>query len=91
MDTVDHAIDVTTAGSEWKILYRVGGVAALIAPVSFRRNFGVEIPLFAAQKQPGTIEKWFALLQTNRLLGLAHLNFFDLVNYALVGLMLLAL
>jgi hypothetical protein len=81
----------TETDSHWKSLYRVGGVAALIAGVIFRRNLGVEISLFSAQKQPDTMNDWFTLLQNNRLLGLSYLNLFDLVNYALVGLMFLAL
>jgi hypothetical protein len=75
----------------WKLLYTAGGAAALVAGVIFRRNLGVEISLFSAQKQPDAIMDWFALLQTNRLLGLSYLHFFDVVNYALVGLMFLAL
>jgi len=66
-------------------------MAALIAGVIFRRNLGVEIALFSAQKPPDTVAGWFGLLQTNRLLGLAYLHIFDLVNYALVGMMFLAL
>ncbi len=77
--------------SGWKILYKVGGIAALIAGVVFRRNLGPEISLFAAQKQPDTIVGWFTLLQNNKLLGLAYLNIFDIVDYVLVGLMFLAL
>jgi hypothetical protein len=69
----------------------VGGVAALIAGVLFRRNLAAEIGLFSRHKSPGTVSNWFALLQSNRLLGLAYLNIFDIVNYALVGLMFLAL
>ncbi len=80
-----------TSDSDWKSLYRVGGVAALMAGVIFRRNLGVEISLFSTQKQPDTIIGWMTLLQNNRILGLAYLNIFDLVNYALVGLMFLAL
>ena len=34
---------------------------------------------------------WFTLLQSDPLIGLTWLNLFDLVNYALVGLMFLAL
>src|SRR5690242_1113274 len=75
--------------SNWRSLYRAGGVAALIAGVVFRRNLGVEIVLFSPQKQPGEVIDWFTLLQSNRLLGLAYLNI--IVNYALVGLMFLAL
>jgi hypothetical protein len=77
--------------SGWKILYKVGGVAALIAGVIFRRNLGPEISLFVAQKQPDTIVGWFTLLQNNKFLGLTYLNIFDIVDYVLVGLMFLAL
>jgi hypothetical protein len=80
-----------TVDPGWKRLYRVGGAAALMAGVLFRRNLAAEIALFGAQEPPDTVTGWFTLLQTNRLLGLAYLNLFDLVNYALVALMLLAL
>jgi len=80
-----------TPDPDWKSLYKVGGVAALIAGVLFRRNLAAEIGLFSQRKPPVTVSDWFALLQSNRLLGLATLNVFDLVNYALVSLMFLAL
>ena len=86
-----QAPDAGTSDSDWKSLYRVGGVAALIAGVLFRRNISAEIALFGPHQPPATVSDWFALLQSNRLLGLAYLNIFDLVNYALVGLMFLAL
>ena len=80
-----------TADSGWKSLYRVGGGAALIAGIIFRRNLGPEISLFSKHAPPGTVIDWFTLLQNNRLLGLFYLDFFDIVDYALVGLMFLAL
>jgi hypothetical protein len=88
---MNQAASAETSDSGWKRLYRVGGVAALMAAVIFRRNFGAEIALFSAQQPPGTVLDWFALLQNNRLLGLLCLNLFDLVNYALLALMFLAL
>jgi hypothetical protein len=88
MHPVSHA---ETFDPRWKSLSRAGGVAALIAGVLFRRNLAAEIGLFSPHKSPVTVSSWFALLQRNRLLGLAYLNIFDLVNYALVGLMFLAL
>jgi len=91
MKITNQVTNAETADSAWKSLYRVGGVAALIAGVIFRRNLGPEISLFSAQKQPDTIIDWFTLLQNNRLLGLSYLNLFDIVDYALVGLMFLAL
>jgi hypothetical protein len=85
---------ITSPGSfdsGWNSLYRIGGAAALIAGVFFRRNIAAEIGLFFPTSSPSTLEDWFVLLQDNRLLGLTYLNIFDLVNYALVGLMFLAL
>jgi len=92
MHPVTHYVpDTGASDTSWKRLYQAGGAAALIAGVVFRRNLGVEIALFSAQKPPDTLIDWFTLLQTNRLLGLAYLNIFDILNYALVGLMFLAL
>ena len=80
-----------TSNSDWKSLYKIGGIAALIAGVLFRRNIAAEISLFSEYKTPINVSNWFALLQSNRLLGLSYLNVFDLANYALVGLIFLAL
>lgn len=88
-----------TQDSTWKGLYQVGGAAALIAALLFRRNLGTEFMLLrdvgiinvGPATQPSTVMDWFTLLQNNKLLGLALLNFFDMVNYALVGLIFLAL
>lgn len=88
-----------TTGSAWKSLYKVGGAAALIAAVLFRRNLGAEFSLlrmigiigFGPTMAPSSAMDWFTLLQNNRLIGLTLLETFDLVNYALVGLIYLAL
>jgi hypothetical protein len=77
--------------SAWASLYKVGGLAALVAGVFFRRNIGAEILLFTGQTKPSTVAEWFTLLQSNSALGLSLLNIFDIVNYALVGVMFLAL
>jgi hypothetical protein len=87
----NQVTNAETSGSAWKGLYKVGGAAALIAGVIFRRNLGVEISLFSQHTPPVTVSDWFTLLQGNRLLGLSYLNIFDIVDYALVGLMFLAL
>jgi hypothetical protein len=87
-----------TVTSSWKLFYRVGGVAALIAVVLFRRNLGAELTLlaslgfvrFAPEVAPVSAAEWFALLRDNPLVGLCLLDAFDLVNYALVGLIFLA-
>jgi len=91
MGIMDQVPNTKTSASDWKSLYRIGGMAALIAGLLFRRNIAAEIGLFSQYPYPVTVSDWFALLQSNRLLGLTYLNIFDIVNYALVGLMFLAL
>ena len=88
-----------TDDSAWNGLFKVGGTGALIAAVVFRRNLDAEVMLLhtvgvinaGSTAAPGTVVDWFMLLQSNKLLGLTLLNLFDLVNYALVGLIFLAL
>jgi hypothetical protein len=75
----------------WANLYRIGGVAALVSGILFRRNISAEIFLLTGQASPNTVAAWFSLLQNNSFLGLSLLNIFDVVNYALLALMLLGL
>jgi hypothetical protein len=91
MKMMNHFTHAETTDSEIKTLFKIGGVAALIAGVFFRRNIAAEVGLFVKEIPPITVSDWFALLQSNRLLGLSYLNIFDIVNYALVSLMFLAL
>lgn len=88
---VQETIDEKHADPQLRNLLRIGGIAALLAAVIFRRNLGVEIALFSSVKIPGTPHDWFMLLQNDRLLGLAYLGIIDLVNVLLIGVMLLAL
>lgn len=84
-------VNSETSDLAWRGLYKIGGAAALVAGVIFRRNIGAEVSLFSAQQMPETTGEWFGLLQNNRFLGLTYLNLFDLVDFALLGLMFLAL
>ena len=82
-----------------KGLLRAGGIAALLAGLLFRRNLGAELTLLKESglitagpvTPPTTVPAWFTLLYSDPLVGLTWLNVFDLVNYALVGVMFLAL
>jgi hypothetical protein len=81
-----------------KLLFKIGGVAALVAAIVFRRNLSAEFELLRSMgafnnipARPETVSDWFALLQSHALVGLTLLNVFDIVNYALVGLIFLAL
>jgi len=81
-----------TQADNWKPLYRTGAVAALIAALLFRRNIGAEVSLFTGMDAiPTNAAEWFGLLRSNPFVGLSFLAFFDLLNYALVGVILLAL
>lgn len=80
-------------------LVRIGGLAALLAGLLFRRNLGAELTLLkelgiittGPATPPTAATDWFTLLQSEPLLGLTWLNVFDLVNYVLLGVMFLAL
>jgi hypothetical protein len=83
--------------SAWKALYITGGVAALVAVIIFRRFFAVELVAFngfgifdVPPNEPVTTFEWLALLERNKLVGLILLGIVDLINYALVGLIFLA-
>lgn len=81
-----------TQTETWKPLYRAGAIAALLAALLFRRNIGAEVSLFTGVESiPITVADWYALLQANPFVGLSLLAFFDLLNYALVGVIFLAL
>jgi len=88
-----------TVDSCWNSLYKIAGWAAWIAVLIFRRWLGSEFLLlraigiirFGPRTIPSSVIDWFTLLHTNPLVGLTLLNVFDIVNYALVGLMFLGL
>jgi hypothetical protein len=82
----------------WSALYKTGGIAALLAVFVFRRNLGAELmalqsvwPAAVPESLPVNSAGWFGLLQQNPLVGLILLEVFDVVEYALVGLIFLAL
>jgi hypothetical protein len=97
--STDRVVVSEIADSGWKTLYRMGAVAALVAVIVFRRNFSAELMQFRGfgiirgvpTTSPSSAIDWFTLLQQNRFVGLCLLNVVDLVNYALVGLIFLAL
>ena len=99
MKMMDQVTNVGILDSAYKNLFKAGAAAALIAAVVFRRNLDAEFMLLRGvgiinagpTAPPNTVMDWFTLLQNNKLLGLTLLNLFDIVNYALVGLIFLAL
>ncbi|MEW5868559.1 MAG: DUF4386 family protein [Chloroflexota bacterium] len=73
--------------SDWKTLYRLGGVAPLLTIVFYLSEF----LLISWDKFPASTEAWYALFQSNRLLGLFYLNALDIISIALLGVMFLAI
>jgi hypothetical protein len=73
---------------KWKTLYRTGALAPLIALVLYASQFLI---LIFGDPFPTTPEGWFALFQRNKLLGLWYLNALDIVSWALLGILFLAL
>jgi hypothetical protein len=95
---MDNSLSVEPKESAWKALYITGGVAALLAVLVFRRFFAVEMMTFngfgvfeVPPNEPATALEWFSLLERNKLVGLILLGTVDLINYALVGLIFLAI
>jgi hypothetical protein len=99
MKIIHKVSNAETANSDYRDLYKVGAVAAFIAALIFRRNLDAEWILLRGigffnigpSTPPSTVIDWFTLLKQTPLLGLTLLNLFDLVNYALVGVIFLAL
>jgi len=96
---ISQTIHAEVADSSGKTLYRLGGIAALLAAIVFRRNLAEEFMLFrqlgifhsGPRALPNTVMDWYSILHNYRLIGLTFLNLFDMVNYALVGLIFLGL
>ena len=79
------------------LLYRLGGITALLAVFVFRRNWSAELDIFKGfgiftipETLPTRAKEWFALLRADPFVGLSLLGLFDVVEYALVGLIFLA-
>ena len=82
--------------SGWRGLYRIGGAAAVLAVAFFRRHLSAEVMALTQLgivrlEPPSRAMEWFLLLQHSRLPGLVLLDLGDLVEYALVGVLFLAL
>jgi hypothetical protein len=83
-----QAANVQPMDSRWQTLYRAGAVAPLIVLVLYASQF---ILLAFGDPFPTTAEGWFALFGRSKLLGLWYLNALDIVSFALLGIMFLAL
>ena len=84
----DPLTDTKASDSNWKSLYRVGGVAPLIALAFYLIQV---VAMIFGGPFPVTAQDWISLFQRNKILGLLYLNALDIFSIALVGVMFLAL
>lgn len=82
-----HALDADTADSTYHSLYKLGGVAALMAAL-FTLS---EVIILAIYPLPATVSGWFTLLQSNRFIGLLDLWGLEVPMYLMFILLFLAL
>ena len=83
----------------WRSLQALGGIAAILAGLVFRRWWSSELALLESlgivhatgAPFPATPAEWFALNHAQPFRALVQLHFFDLVNFVLVALMYVGL
>jgi hypothetical protein len=77
-----------TDHARWTALYYAGAVAPLIALSFYLFEFSI---LFLGEPYPSNTKGWYALVQRSKLLSLWYLNALDILSFALLGIMFLAL
>jgi hypothetical protein len=89
MQMNNQATDNQTAVSKWKSLYKAGGVSALV--IGMLLIF--EMIIYIATSAPSLTDAagWFALFQSNRLVGLVDFGILELYALVLFVPMFLAL
>ncbi len=81
----------TDADPQWKNLYRIGGIAAVVAALLAIAEVIIEGSGSSLTSAPSTITELFNLLQSNRLLGLGVLGIFESVFFILTAIMFISL
>lgn len=80
---------IEPAHSNWKSLYRLGGVAPLVTIVFYLTQ--VLIMITGREPYPVTTQDWFLLFQHRKILALFYINALDSFSIAILGVMFLAL
>lgn len=73
--------------SDWGLLYRIGGIAALTVLVLMI----IQIFVYLAWPPPDTVVGWFALFRDNKIVGLLTMDLLLMVDYVLLIPVYLAL
>ncbi|MHC1784854.1 MAG: hypothetical protein AB9891_19235 [Anaerolineaceae bacterium] len=93
MDWIDKRILSIKQVTGFGYFLKIGSAAAFTAALLFRRNLDAEYSLLSifgilegSDPYPNTVTDWFFLFQEKPFIGLLLLNFFDLINFILIGL-----
>jgi hypothetical protein len=79
---------LNAADSNWRLLYTIGSVAALIMLVCATITMIVVLTLGG---EPGTADEYFTLLQDNRLVGILRMDLASLISVSLYYLLFISL
>lgn len=79
--------DESRVEADWKPIYRMGGVAALISAATIV----VGVPVYLISPPPTTVFDWFTLFRRSAFLGLLDLDLLMLIGIAMSGLVYIAL
>ncbi len=71
---------------KWKALYKIAGTATIVMLILIP----IQIAVFSVSPIPSSVEEWYALFQSNWLLGLLHQDALYIINNIIVALMYLA-
>jgi hypothetical protein len=77
--------------SPWNDLLKVGGAAALAIAVMYIVVLAVYVPAMNDSPTPETVSEWFALYQSDLIIGLFYLGFGDIVIVILIVPLVLTL
>ena len=72
---------------EWRLLYKLGGIAAIIAAILYL----FELLFIRWSIYPNNIEEWYTLFGRSILLGLFYLNTLDIIVVGFLGVTIIAL
>src|SRR5690349_18025524 len=84
---MNQGINTATTDFQWKSLYKIGGMAALI----MLALIPVQIIVYIVHPPPSTVIDFFLLFQKSWLIGLLSLDVLYIVNNVLLSLIYLAL
>lgn len=84
---MNQVTSAESAGSEYKSLYKLGGVAAwIVVALTLSEVIGLTF-----YPQPGTVSEWFMLFQSSKIIGLLDFWGLEVLMYAMFIIVFLAL